>query len=87
MLPAQALIFVSADPPPWLLQQRAEVGRRIRDARTRHGLSQEQLAHAADVARHTVYRTELGTHSPTLDVLLRLAHALGVPPASLMPDS
>lgn len=77
---------MSADPPDWLLQQRAEVGDRVRVARTRKGLSQEQLAHLADVGRHTVNRVELATHSPTLDVILRLARALDVPPSQLMPD-
>lgn len=66
-------------PPPWLLQERAAIGRRVRAAREERFLSQEQLAHAAGVARHTVYRTELGTHAASVDVLLRLAHALGVP--------
>lgn len=76
---------MSAELPDWLLQQRAEVGDRVRIARTRRGLSQEQLAHLSDVGRHTVNRVELAAHSPTLDVILRLARALDVPPADLMP--
>mgnify|MGYP001599513889 CR=1 FL=1 len=68
-----------ADIPDWLLEERAAIGRRVRAAREDARLSQEQLAHVAGIARHTVYRTELGTHAASVDVLLRLAHALGVP--------
>jgi len=73
-------------PPPCLLQQREAIGRRIRHLRERAGLSQETLGELAGVSRWTVYRTELGTYSPRLDVLLRLARALEVPPDRLLRD-
>ncbi|MDX2702127.1 helix-turn-helix domain-containing protein [Streptomyces sp. PA03-6a] len=59
------------------------MGDRVRELRTESGLSQEQLAHRADVARHSVYRTELGTHAASIDLLGRIARALGVDVASL----
>lgn len=74
-----------SDPPPaWLLQQRVVIGRRIRLLRERAGLSQEMLAELAGLDRKTVYRTELGTHAASLDVLLRIAHSLDVPLAELV---
>lgn len=71
---------VSQQPiPPDVLQHRARVGRRIRDARAERGWSQEVLAERAGIGRHSVYRTELATHSASLDHLTLIAHALGVP--------
>ncbi|WP_442789158.1 helix-turn-helix transcriptional regulator [Kitasatospora sp. NBC_01302] len=67
------------DPPHWVLQQRQTVGRRIRTLRVERGLSQERLAEEAGVHRHTVYRTELATHSVSIDALALMAHALGAP--------
>ncbi|MFD8075785.1 helix-turn-helix transcriptional regulator [Streptomyces sp. NPDC059718] len=64
--------------PEWLLAQRRRVGDRVRELRNERELSQEQLAHLADVARHSVYRTELGTHAASIDLLGRIARALGV---------
>lgn len=48
-------------------------------------LSQELLAERAELAWHTVYRTKLGTTPATLDALLQIAHALGVPPGPPAP--
>jgi transcriptional regulator with XRE-family HTH domain len=77
---------VPTDLPPWVLQQRTQVGRRIRDLRVERGLSQERLAEAAGLARHTVYRTELATHSASIDAIALIAAALGVPPGILFRD-
>lgn len=77
----------SRDPlPDWLQQQRREIGTRIRDARLWANLTQEQLAGLLGVERRTVVRLELAITSPPLDRLLAIAHALGVAPASLLPD-
>jgi transcriptional regulator with XRE-family HTH domain len=73
-------------PPDWLLQQRRDIGRRIRQAREQRGLSQEQLAHTAGISRQTMYRAELGTHSTGIDALLKIARVLGVSVAELMPN-
>ena len=76
-----------SDLPLWVIDQRRRIGTRIRTIRVGRGLSQERLAQRAGLDRHTVYRTELGTHSASLDVLLVLAHALGVPIESFLRDS
>lgn len=49
-------------------------------------MTQESLANAAGVSRESVYRTELGTHSVSLDMLIRMAHALGVATVHLFWD-
>lgn len=76
-----------SDPPPaWVLQIRQQVGRRICALRESRGLSQLELAHLAEVSRHSVYRTELGTQAATVDVIAKIARALGVPPDRLFRD-
>lgn len=76
-----------SDPPPaWVLQIRQQVGRRIRTIRETRGLSQLETAHLAEISRHTLYRTELGTYAATVDVIVKIASALGVPPDRLFRD-
>ncbi|MFJ4847516.1 helix-turn-helix transcriptional regulator [Streptomyces sp. NPDC088733] len=70
-------------PPPWLMRQRRQVGHRIRDLREAAELTQEQLAYRAEISRDSVLRTENATHSPSLDVLARIARALGTDVGSL----
>ena len=65
------------------MRQRRHVGFRVRDLREAAELTQEQLAYRAEISRDSVLRTENATHSPSLDVLARIARALGVEVASL----
>ncbi len=65
----------------------AEVGRRIRRARARAGVSQEALAGRVGCARPTVCRWEWGRRLPALGALVRVAATLGVAPAALLPRS
>lgn len=53
-------------------------GEVLRDARLAHGLTQERLAELT--ALHWTYLSglERGLHSPSLDVVLALARALGM---------
>lgn len=55
-----------------------DVGHRVRDFRTRQGVSQKELAHLAGVTPSTVSQVESGTMSPSLPVLFKLAEALSV---------
>jgi transcriptional regulator with XRE-family HTH domain len=48
------------------------------------GLTQEGLAARASLNRDTVWKHEAEVNVPTLDVLVRLAGALSVPPAELL---
>ena len=55
---------------------------RLREARRAHGLTQEQLAERAGVHRNTIQNLEAEpvTRTPAfrLDVVLAVAHALGI---------
>ena len=55
-------------------------------ARNTSGLTQEQLAERIGIDSKTISRAENGHHSISLDQLARIAHALGVPSASLLPS-
>jgi transcriptional regulator with XRE-family HTH domain len=61
-----------------------EVGSRLREARKRAGLTQTQLAEAADLALETVSRVERGVQSPTVDNLQTMARVLGTSLATLV---
>jgi transcriptional regulator with XRE-family HTH domain len=51
---------------------------RLKDLRTQRKLSQTELGERAQVNFSQVSRYERGAVHPTVDVLVRLAHALGV---------
>jgi len=55
-----------------------DVGRRLKDFRTRQGVSQKELAQLAGVTPSTVSQVESGTICPSLPVLFKLAEALSV---------
>lgn len=59
-------------------------GRNVRRLRVERGLSQEELAHEADMKRSYLSDIERGTRNPTIRALERLAQALNVPPAELV---
>ncbi len=54
----------------------APLGRRLRQLRLEHGLSQTQLAERADVSRQLVGAVEAGHHLPRVDAAARLAAVL-----------
>jgi len=56
--------------------------RRIREER---GLSQRELAARAGVVKSTIYEAEAGRHIPRIQTLEKLADALGVSIADLLP--
>lgn len=51
-------------------------GKRVRDARTTAGLTQEQLAERVHVRQSTVSKWEMGDHAPGDEEKMRLAEAL-----------
>ncbi|NLG69890.1 MAG: helix-turn-helix transcriptional regulator, partial [Firmicutes bacterium] len=63
---------------------RAVFGQRVREMRTRQGLTQQQLAQRAGMHPAYVGGIERGERNITLDGVDRLARALGVSPAELM---
>ena len=64
--------------------QRVAFGARIRAARKNLGLSQEELAHVADLDRTYVGSVERGERNVSLDNIYRLAKALGAMPQDLI---
>lgn len=57
----------------------------LREARDQAGLSQAELARRAGVGRTSITNLEQGHQSVTLDLLFRLADAMNVTPAALLP--
>lgn len=61
-----------------------QFGANLARARQARGLTQTQLARSLDVADSYVSRLEGGRSTPSFAMLLRLASALGIPPADLL---
>jgi transcriptional regulator with XRE-family HTH domain len=61
-------------------------GKILRQKRKEAGLTQEQLAHEADVQRNYVSLIERGIHHPTIAIVFKLAHALHCPPSVLISE-
>ena len=62
-----------------------DFGLRVREAREAAGLTQEELAHRAGFHRTAISLIETAARSSTLETVERLARALRVEPASLIP--
>lgn len=65
---------------------KALVGANIRKLRVRKKLSQEQLAHDAEIDLTYLGGIERGKRNPSLMVLVRIADQLNVPPSKLLAD-
>lgn len=57
---------------------RVRIGQRIVELRKQQGITQVQLADAIGVKQSSIARIESGKHAQRLDVLSRIADALGV---------
>lgn len=68
----------------WLLQERQRIGRRIRDARIDHNLTQEAVFLAVPVSRSYYQEIESGQGNPTLVTLILIARAIGCPLTDLV---
>ncbi len=64
----------------------AEFGQRLRRIRRAQGLTQEQLAEAADLNPRTVQKIEAGQIDILLTTLIRLKTALGCNPGELFEE-
>ena len=63
---------------------RHRFGTRLKALREGQGLSQEELAHRAELHRTYISGLERGVRNPTLTVLEKLAHGLGITVPALM---
>lgn len=59
-------------------------GKRLRHLRTEHGLTQEKLGFAAELNRTYISDLENGKYCATVEVIIKLAKGLNVPPALLL---
>jgi len=81
------LKFLRANRPKVILKEYLlALGRRVRDLRLKKGWTQEQLAEGARVTRVCVVAVEGGKQNVSVDIVIRLANALGVSPEALMAD-
>ena len=62
------------------------LARNLRTYRQARGLSQEELAHRADIDRTYISSIERCQYAASIDVLERLARELGVKAAALLDD-
>lgn len=76
----------SAPPPDWVLTRRRAIGARIRAARIHANLTQEALALRIGIDRPSIVEIEQGQRNATIDTLIRIADAIGVPLADLVRD-
>lgn len=63
----------------------ARFGHRLQELRVEHGLSQADLASKASCTTNYISRLEAGRAAPGIDLVARLAKALGVSIAELLP--
>jgi transcriptional regulator with XRE-family HTH domain len=61
-------------------------GSRLRDVRKRNGLSQEDLANAADLELSQISRIERGVINTSLSQIFQIARALNVHPKEFFND-
>ena len=64
----------------------AAIGVRIREARLKKKLTQEQLAEKADIGFYYMGEIERGVKLPSLTVFIQIVEALGVTADSLLKD-
>lgn len=62
-----------------------EIAQRIRSARARTGFTRKQLAVASGASERYLAHLEAGTGNPSVEMLLAIADALGMPMAELLP--
>ena len=62
------------------------IGRRIREARTKRGMTQEQLAERTDITSVYLSELERGLKLPSLTVFVSIAETLHVSTDSLLRD-
>jgi transcriptional regulator with XRE-family HTH domain len=78
---------VPLDPlPDWVLACRQAIGDRIRAARLRANLSQVALGERVGRDHKTIHRYEYGTSVASVDDLILIADACGIPLAQLVDE-
>lgn len=73
-----------SDDDDWLLRERRRIGRRIRDERIDHDLTQEAVFLAVPLTRSFYQEIEAGQANPSLETLLRISRVIGVTISDLL---
>lgn len=68
----------------WLQLERQRIGRSIKAARVDANLTQDKVYLAIPLSRTFYQEIEVGRANPSLNVLLAIARAIGVPVAILL---
>lgn len=77
--------FLRADRPKSVLKEyQLVLARRVRELRTQRGWTQERLAEVTQVTRACINAVEGGKQNVSMDILVRMANALEVPPETLL---
>ena len=63
------------------------LGKRIREARLKRKMTQDQLSEKADISLYYLGEVERGTKTPSLKVLIAISDTLGVSTDSLLRDT
>jgi methanogenic corrinoid protein MtbC1/DNA-binding XRE family transcriptional regulator len=71
-------------PKSALKEYQMVLARRVRDLRTKRGWTQEHLAEVTQVARACIIAVEGAKQNVSMDILVRMANALEVPPETLL---
>lgn len=79
-----ARLLRSDRPKAMLREYLLTLARRVRELRTNRGWTQEKLAEATRVTRICIVAVEGGKQNVSMDILIRLANALSVPPDVLL---
>lgn len=61
-----------------------EIGRRIREARQKLGISREYLSELSELETTSIGRIERGESSPAVQSIVRIAFALGADPGNFI---
>jgi transcriptional regulator with XRE-family HTH domain len=84
--PAAAAAAPAADQAARSTEIVPAVGVNLRRIRGQHGWSLERLAKASGVSRAMLCQIELSQSAPTINILWKIARALGVPFSALLAD-
>lgn len=61
-----------------------KVAKRVKELRNQKNMSQEELAHQAQLYRTYINHIESGRYSPSAYVVYKIAQALGIKPSKLL---
>jgi transcriptional regulator with XRE-family HTH domain len=83
-LSVESVVFTPGESPGVTLRPQDRFSENLRRARTKAGLSQEELGRLCDLHRTEISLLERAGREPRLGTITKLASAIGVAPATLL---